>query len=277
MRKPPNLLMGKPVKYILIITHGGIELDNKCTVPDNVAVMDLAENDYRGTIVSTNLLQLLLNVIYGDSFRNIRPTFNAMVGGRMDEKSLLAQVAYRTPGDSMYNFNLLVNSAEPISPSMGCWDLTGSQAIFRSDDFLMQDPDGNILRPPYRRIPSVDKALSGGTTVKTVFELLKTQYPEHICFITLICCTDMDKNTKYTFDPASRSIAAFTHHPHPHISPEDLLLLVGHQSNRKEPMRGRHRGKYPFPHLNLLPLNEIPEETNETMKPRNVKTNATNE
>lgn len=250
----PSLLGGKSVRYFLVNCHGGIRRKEIVRVPHNMAAFDLAENECRGARIDSSIIPTYLNVMIGKNGINLPFFMQAMVGGRGprdDPGNMVSHIAYRSPGDIMYDVDL--GFSEEEDSTLGCWELTNNIEFdmnFDPSDFKDFDPAGHhtmqsrhqYLHTKYNSIDEINELLTSesGTYMSTIFSELKKICKSDIFFVFLISCVSLMAENKMKRDELPSQPAAMSHYAMDYTA-------KGVPSGIKSSMKGRDKGKYRHP------------------------------
>jgi len=235
----PFQLFGNSVKFILVIAHGYIVNTTIC--PRNMGIFHMADNEARGKIVPDKAITPILYTTLGMGGDRFSTFLERKLGGEgthtENEKIIIDSVAYSTYGpDRMPAYYLLKagdEAKDPVNNVVGVFDITTSleNRTFNPYDFQSRVDD----RTPDQRRPGIYKELtpltkllqrssshqyhpSGavfhrGTSLDSLCRALKdpafshsqgVRYDNGLCFMFVICCTEMDP----TFSSNTKSAVA---------------------------------------------------------------------
>jgi len=210
-------------------------------------------------------MEKILHVMFGLNGSNMETFFNAMLGGDVkgDDPKYLAvipQIAYTTPGHSMYDYYLKIDE-DNETELCGCWNITNALPTFNPANFKAMDPmvsnDPNVNRetsnpdqPLYEPEVEIRDLLKQGTYASRILPMIQEKYPGKYCFVTVLCCAALSAPLPASFEapvqPPTMSHFAI-----------DRRGVAGNASSRQwsRVPKGRKLPNHPLPYRVIHPKN----------------------
>ena len=260
----PYKLNNRDSLHFVMICHGSIYPAELTTPPTNVSVFHPSENTYRGLYLNFNFMETILHVMFGLNGSNMETFFNAMLGGDVkgadpDYLAVIPQIAYTTPGHSMYDYYLKIEEDNERN-LCGCWNITNALPTFGPTDFRWIDPvsnDPNVNRletapgkPMYEPEVEIRDLLINGTYASRILPMIQAKYPGKYCFVTILCCAGLDAALPASFQ-APVQPPAMSHFA------IDRTGVAGSASSRRwsRVAEGRALATHPLPDRETHPKN----------------------